>query len=339
MLTLVTGVPGSGKTLNTIKMIDQEHKDRPVYYHNIPDLELDWIALDDPLEWNSLPEGSVIVLDECQRTFPRRANGARVPEHVSALETHRHKGYDIYLITQMPTLIDYHVRDLVGRHIHLQRNFGLGRVTAFSWEYCCVKPREEKFKAVKKTLPLDKKYFGKYKSAVEHTHKAKIPKKLYGIVFIGLASVSLLSYAVSNFDLNKSDNVIEANNPAAVSESSTFFSLNNKEPELDYWELHTPRIAGLPHTAPVYDEINEPKEAPFPNCISSEYRCRCYTQQATLMNIEEDVCRSIIANGLWNPARGGHSDRGADPAPERMTALEHYQKALEIRKEIAELSF
>jgi len=38
----------------------------------------------------------------------------------------------------------------------------------------------------------------------------------------------------------------------------------------DYAAAYTPRIAGLPHTAPVYDEVTKPVVAPYPvACIAS----------------------------------------------------------------------
>src|SRR4030067_873930 len=47
-------------------------------------------------------------------------------DYVAALETHRHGGFDIWLISQHAGLIDANVRKLIGRHIHLREGL-LGR--------------------------------------------------------------------------------------------------------------------------------------------------------------------------------------------------------------------
>ena len=58
MLTIITGLPGHGKTLYALSMVPEEYKDREIYYHGIDDLKLPWIYLDDPTKWHQLPDGS-----------------------------------------------------------------------------------------------------------------------------------------------------------------------------------------------------------------------------------------------------------------------------------------
>lgn len=49
MITLTTGVPGSGKSLYTISQVKEkaEKENRPVYYSGITDLKLPWVEMDD----------------------------------------------------------------------------------------------------------------------------------------------------------------------------------------------------------------------------------------------------------------------------------------------------
>ena len=89
-------------------------------------------------------------------------------------DTHRHKGYDIFLVTQHPRLIDSFIRNLVGRHLHLYRPFGLMRSQLFEWQECCENPRVDA-KPVPKLWKFPRKLFGLYKSAEEHTHKTRLP--------------------------------------------------------------------------------------------------------------------------------------------------------------------
>ncbi|MEM8493527.1 MAG: hypothetical protein AAF756_22130 [Pseudomonadota bacterium] len=76
----------------------------------------------------------------------------------------------------------------------------------------------------------------------------------------------------------------------------------DKEAYIKSWE---PRIANLPHAAPVYDSITEVKNFPKPNCIYSHRtaECSCYTQQATPMEVDYEFCRTVFDNGWFNPYR------------------------------------
>jgi len=129
-LILRTGLPGNGKTLNTIKEVDLKAKaeGRVVYYHNVAGLDpsklsAQWYEFDDPLKWYELPNDSIIVIDEAQGNESQPMFGVRdprkpVPPHVSAFETVRHKGHEVHLITQDPRFIDVHIRRLCNLHIH-----------------------------------------------------------------------------------------------------------------------------------------------------------------------------------------------------------------------------
>lgn len=209
-VVLITGRPGAGKTLSAVKMlIDESLPSGRLVYADIDGLEFDklgvkrlhnrascpaaileWVPEEvkrDPGEdrpgqsaaenWWQLPEGSCIYLDECQRVFPVRNPASRVPVHVSEFETHRHKGYDVFLITQGPRLIDRHIHDLVDRHVHLYRAFGLARSTRYEWNGINTSPDPEQGKdnASKANFSFPAKYFSFYKSASVHTVKKRIP--------------------------------------------------------------------------------------------------------------------------------------------------------------------
>ena len=125
-ITLITGLPGHGKGLYSLDIVNKLEKSsgRPVYYHNIKDLNLKWHQLDDPKLWINCPEGSIILLDEAWQTFPLRSNSQSPPEYVAQLATHRHKGFDIYIVTQQPSQLDTFVRKLIDKHFHVVRKFG-----------------------------------------------------------------------------------------------------------------------------------------------------------------------------------------------------------------------
>ena len=184
MLYLITGVPGSGKTLKMISdlMTRQDLKNRPLYLDGIPEVDEKIIPNlpipeDETMQtWHKwAPTGAILVIDECQRVFRPRPSGSKVPDFVAELETHRHKGIDIFLLTQHPRLIDSNVRALVGHHCHIGKtNLGVRRM--LEWERCAdPTSSRDVSSAVKSVYTLDKKAFGVYKSAEEHT---KIKTKL-----------------------------------------------------------------------------------------------------------------------------------------------------------------
>lgn len=72
MFRLITGVPGAGKTLNTVHNL-KDTKDRPVYYHGIPALNLPWQEIQNPKQWHlEVPNGAIVIIDEAQKHFPAR---------------------------------------------------------------------------------------------------------------------------------------------------------------------------------------------------------------------------------------------------------------------------
>ena len=147
MITLITGVPGSGKTLSVVsdlaKNVKKEWADRKIFTHGIPDLTIptekipEGHDIKDMNVWLQYPEnnGSVVIIDEAQNIFPPRSAGSKTPELVEWLHIHRHSGVDIILITQMPGRIDKQVRDLVGAHYHIHKT-PLGVRMRYFWDYC-----------------------------------------------------------------------------------------------------------------------------------------------------------------------------------------------------------
>lgn len=223
MIHLITGIPGSGKSLLAVELLYKNSvsdKIRPAY-SNINGLDTESLRcfeLEDVEHWFDLPDGSLIVIDECQRWFRPRPNGSAVPEYISRFETHRHQGLDIILITQHPGLIDRNIRKLVELHQHMNRAFGMKRRTVLEWNTCNENPEpsHSSSDAAKKQKPFDKKLFKFYKSATVHTHKLRLPWKYIGGA---VGSALILSYCIysvwhsmnDKIDSNKSK---QSNTPA-----------------------------------------------------------------------------------------------------------------------------
>lgn len=313
MLILFTGQPGNGKTLNAIKYVREEFKDRKVYAAGIPGLQYeDWHHLETGADWMSCDDGSLIIIDEAHEYMPVRQAGKAVPPCVEALAKHRHRGIDIVLITQHPKSIDVEARRRVGRHFHLKRKFGTPFVVRWEFNEC----KEEidwaaQRDGVKTTIKLDSKYYDAYKSAEVHTHTSRLPKKVaVGIPLVLIVAGFLIYSAFGTLmGLGSGDEQFEIADIVAVPESEpppTSLRSFQEQDWIDYW---TPRVAGISWTAPVYDEMLKPASFPKPNCIATAKKCVCYTQQATKMPIPEAVCRDIVNNGWFDPTRKDQSDR------------------------------
>lgn len=308
-INLLTGLPGNGKTLFTLSFVKEwaERENRPVFYHGIPELSLNWTKLDDPEKWYDCPPNSIIVIDECQEIFRPRAASKEPPMHVSQLETHRHKGIDLWLMTQHPSLADVALRRLTQTHRHIVRIWGLQAATVHQWngaQLDCEKD-SARSKSIKNKWKFDKKAYGYYKSAEVHTVKAAIPARVFmlaalPLILIGLGYVAYLKL--------KPKEIVPVSPVATAATLSASASANANKPAIfdpiadamAYAQSHTPRLPGLPQTEPRYDELTKPTSVPVPAaCVSSGDRCSCYSQQATAMNVPKLVCLEIVARGFY----------------------------------------
>lgn len=335
MIELITGLPGNGKTLYTISHVKAaaEAENRPVYYHGIPELTLNWEPLEDPRKWMDVPPRSIVVIDEAQKTFRNRSLGAQPPDFVTALETHRHLGIDLVMITQHPSLIDPAVRRLAGRHQHLVRIWGMEASTVHKWDAVkdnCDKSRGD---SDKKKWAFDKSVYKFYKSAEVHTMKRSIPFRVKMLIGLCIAFLCALAYMV-NF-LGKKTGVIEKEPDAAIvgtvqnpvrapaGGGGQALPFDPVADARQFVAMSTPRIDGLAYTAPKYDEITKPVRAPVPAaCIQKgsaaaggEVSCKCFSQQGTSLDVEFNMCMEFARNGYFqdfDPERDRQqSDRAA----------------------------
>jgi zona occludens toxin len=182
MITLITGTPGSGKTLYTVWYIDKQQKaGRRLLVDGIKDLAVDHLDVDEPWlrKWfDHREQNDLIVIDEAQRIWPPTSVSVKVGEDIEKLHIHRHLGVDFILITQHPQRINKAVRDLVGRHVHVRKLFGLNRAMLYEWDHCHnVGSLKD---SVKTMWAYPRNVFRLYTSAEIHTkQKAVIPKALF----------------------------------------------------------------------------------------------------------------------------------------------------------------
>lgn len=323
MITLITGVPGSGKTLYAVselaKKIHKEYAGRKIFTHGIPELALETSpipeghTIQDLNVWLSEPEnhGSIVIIDEAQNVFPPRSSNSKAPEIVEWLHVHRHYGIDLILITQMPQRIDKQVRDLVGAHYHIHQN-ALGMRVRFFWDYCANNPNSESRNAQFFRHTLDKKAFKLYKSSSLHTNMKKPRSKLRYIFpiavicsfFFMYLSYKVLSGLGGTEDVPVSEQVQGGVADVADSAADKVGSLATKKNSLTE-TMFEPTIPDKVESKPLYDAVRQVRTFEYPvACISGgNSGCTCYTHQGTaIKEIERKTCETYVKDGLpFNP--------------------------------------
>lgn len=321
MLILLTGQPGNGKTLHALGLVESMRGEptnrqppeppRATFYSGIAELTLPWVELDKPENWHECPAGSLVVIDECQRVFPPRKQGAAVPVHVQQFETHRHRGFDVVLITQHPQLLDIAVRKLVGRHIHVTRKFGRDTVTLSQWERC-VDPhdRSVQSQALVTKAALVKERFGWYRSAEVHTVKKDFPKKKLAVLAAcALGIPGLLWFAIESVT-SKGDEAAEVaaadNSDAAFRPGASMRARGSGASGAWSLDTITARVEGIPASAPMYDGAIEIEDAPMiSGCAVLQLghlkNCECYDQQGNVIELEKRQCLLYYDRGSFDP--------------------------------------
>ena len=340
MLTVITGQPGNGKSLYTIAFVEAKRKaeSRPVFYFGIPELTLPWTPLEDPTKWHECPEKSIIVIDEVQKIMPPRPSSSKPPQHVSELETHRHKGFDLFFMTQDPSLVDNHLKKLAGEHIHLIRQWGRQKADLYKMQKVQDPTNANLKRALHSTFPYPKQVFDWYKSADAHTHKKSIPFKyylMYALPVLALAAACFGGWKlwkISHPDQVKPAATAAAGAPSAMpgvpgAPGAVGGQAQRAAPmtAAEYVASYTPRVPGLQYTAPAYDELTKPSRVPVPAaCVQIRGGCECWTQQGTRLETTPQICDQVVKRGFFEAfeANGqmARNQERVQPAPQPVPA-------------------
>lgn len=331
MINLHTGLPGNGKTLYTLSTVEKRRvkENRVVYYHNIKELKLDWTLLtdDQASKWYELPAGAIIVLDECQLLFPPRPNGAPIPLTESKLQTHRHNGHDLYLITQDPTMIPAHLRKLCNVHRHMMRKFGSKWVTVHQFEGVRDTVGKSRKDSIESQWVDDSTMYGKYKSAEVITQKARVPFKIWLAALVPFIIIALAYY----FYQRRMVPVEPVKPPVSSVPGRPVGTPSPVQVQKRVYDLaaFAPRLEGLPHTAPRYDDLTAPVRVPtIAGCIWHEKKNKgtCYTHQGSLITPPADFIKQYVKNGMFQdfdsgPALGQQVVAGGPKPPDAASPI------------------
>jgi len=310
MIYLTTGANGAGKTLLTLRDVRKQQLDeaRPVYFHGFEAgqqlIDWGWKPFE-PEKWQDLPDGSICIFDEVQNEMPVKRTGA-VPEWINAIAQFRRKrGFDFWLICPHPSFIDVNVRRLIESpswHRHIKRNFGGELVSVIKFNspnLQCEKPGSGASGQVE-MVPFPKEVFGWYKSATMHTAKRKIPKQVFVLAACALLVPLLGYYGISKVTA-KATAVEKPATTAAPGSIDGQPAYTPRDTLGDYFASYQERIPGLAHTAPRFDEVMKPQTAPTPAaCVSMGDKCKCYTNQGTILTTPPDLCKQIVAGGFFD---------------------------------------
>lgn len=274
MIHLITGVPGAGKTLRAVMHIILMIKAGRAVFTNIEGLSLSGV-LPAPENWMDTPEGSVVVYDEAQRIFPAEgtSGGRSSRPDIAGMETHRHTGHDIILITQHPNLLHAHVRRLVGRHEHVVRAFG--------WDQAKVYTRDEVIKVDSKPA-LDrcenewwkhpKELYAVYQSASMHVSHKRIPRQVYYFGAGLVALVALLMFVAPAFY-------------SLMSGAATKAAMGGD-------------VDRKPVVVAVNETRDNPPEVVMSGCMSNANSCRCWDANYKPIFMPESACRNQMEQPL-----------------------------------------
>lgn len=323
---LITGLPGSGKSLGSVEMMlafKQAEPDRPVYVHGVDGLKpsvAEVIDADQVRRWKELPVGSIIVVDEAQKLLPARRQGEPA-QWIRDLSEYRHHGIDLVLATQHPSLLDNYVRTLVDRHTHHVRKFGGSSVDRYEWSYCCGSPlsKTERRAALRSKWRFPKKLFDLYKSAELHTIKKRVPWKVYAmwgmfaaVAFGAVGAAWVLVHRTRNAGQVVAGSAVVSSVPGR--KGDTGGGVHYASPE-EYAAAFIPRVVNQPWSAPAYDG-DAIRSRPDLMCIEFHARqngakvCQCYTEQATRYHVPPAECFRTAREGTYNPHRPPLDDEG-----------------------------
>ncbi len=304
-ISLVTGSPGSGKSLFLMReTVEAVKQGRPVY-SNVDGLKLDGV---DPLpdDWRQCADGAFIVIDEVHQRWPATGKPGRSQEgEIVDLDKHRHRGFDFLIATQYPTKVHHQVREHLGgggspAHIHLMRPAGLQQTTLYKWQHAVLDPndRQQRDAADMEIWRYDKKLFDLYKSATIHTVKRKIPRK---IIIMGVVLVLLVGWVVTR--IANSDGMIATAFGVASDTSEVVSILQSPVGGVgEGSRAASPEPPVRQRVIPVSDGISDwvfaDRLEPIHGCIMNARACRCFGNDGKILDMTDFQCRTAMDRPL-----------------------------------------
>ncbi|WP_081408917.1 zonular occludens toxin domain-containing protein [Acinetobacter proteolyticus] len=360
MQTLISAPPRTGKSLYCMSLIDQlsrKHPNRRIYTNiigiNYPGVLSIHSTVDDPFDWRDLPDGSIVFYDEAHehpafsakdllppaRTDAEKKRKEQILDIGYSLTLHGHFGFDIYLITQNPKLLNEHVRAACSVHYVMRRLWGLDVAMIYEFAevqtYFANATRKQALSVKRFRYP--KNLYKYYVSSNVHNIQKRVPL-LYMVFFAIPIAIFALGYSKASdtgfFGLiPKKEQTVQTENihPEAVEVSLS----DNERDQLDkldaeslgltleqYRDLKDPTKQNAQNLAHTQNSINQivsqykPSD-PFdysymqaPPVTAYQVFSGClngtpYDTQGTILHdAPKDLCRRVMAGDRpFNPYR------------------------------------
>lgn len=310
MITVITGLPGSGKTAKCVegflmplaakdyteKAIDPDGNEVQVrrrIFTNVNGLLLDHEKMDEDMlknwhEW--VKPGDLIVYDEVQKPWPYTVANKTQDKCITELETHRHYGIDMILLTQHPMLVNSAVHRLAGQHLHVRKLGNSRFATVYEWDGVS---RTLSYKAAfsKKAWRRGKEVEKTYKSSSLHTkQKRALPSVLFGVLF----AVALLSWLGPSAYGRLSERV--AGNSPKVGPPPGSVAKAPAAPA-SHPALPGPEPAPAPVAVAAAVPASAPEKEPAIGCARMRERCSCFDATGKREDKPAEFCQDMtLAN-------------------------------------------
>lgn len=328
MIYLITGTPGGGKSLRAVWYAEQCLREGRAVFGNINGYSRQSpIPGMSPLvkeksgrwsggvggDWRDCPDGSVVIYDEAQRDFPQRSNSSAVPELVRAMETHRHRGFDIFIVTQHPNQVDHWLRRLVGRHDHLRRLGGMGRVALTTADSVMELPVGVESAAGEKSFwKYPRSLYEAYESATFHTVKHRLPQPV--IFMISLVAVAVVgavwAYMRWSPTGSFSTSALSKSSSAPLGSSAVSTLAVPSEPNLTVNRLLSLKPVDLRPLLPLDEYIQQVKSSrSLMGCAQSAEHCRCWDISGDALLISDRICSALMKTALPFNLRGARREK------------------------------
>lgn len=228
-ITLITGIPGAGKTLFAVSKLKQAIEENMALpaeeqrkiYCDITGLNIEGIEKT-PMDWRETPPRSLLIYDEAQfHEIFKPTRGLSPYKQVEELTIHRKTGHEIWFITQDPSRLHKDILAMVEMHYHLERPYGAKLATIYQYrgpernpKAVTVKERAER----KSLFTYDKKLFELYTSSeVKDGIKLRLPKS---IIWWSLLALACIALTIKLFFSDGTQRYVKAGSGGAKAEST-----------------------------------------------------------------------------------------------------------------------
>lgn len=201
MMYLVSATPGTGKSCWVVKQITQwiedPSNDGRKIYSNIAGLKIQGVEVP-PDDFRECPDGSIIVYDEAQEIEHYSSDSRANNPIAKALSKHRHRGFDIWFITQDPSLLHKYVLKNIYLHYYLWRPAQRQMIEIYTFARAIVTPTKDDFKNAydKVWWRFEEYYLQFYKSTVVNTSKKVGSSKRNGAIFTALIFAIMIAIPI-----------------------------------------------------------------------------------------------------------------------------------------------